>query len=89
MSEPSSSESQLLTVAEAAAWLAVSRATVNRLATAGQLRKVKIGGSARFRARDVVDLIERGTDAKDDDPAGMPGRVETVAGVDGQGHGTA
>lgn len=49
----------LLTVRQTAAELAVCRATVYNLITAGELRRVKIGKAARIPLDDVRALIER------------------------------
>jgi excisionase family DNA binding protein len=47
-------DSDLLDVAEAADYLGgVSPRTVHRLVARGQLRKVKIGGSTRFRRTEL------------------------------------
>ena len=51
---------QLLRITEVAEWLAVSVPTVNRLARAGELERVHIGGSTRYRRADVEALIARG-----------------------------
>ena len=50
----------LLTVRDVAERLAISLATVQRLARAGELTKVTIGGSVRFEPGDVDGLVERG-----------------------------
>jgi excisionase family DNA binding protein len=52
-------ESQLRSITDVAEQLAVSRSTVHRLAEAGLLRKLHIGGSVRFLAADVASLIGR------------------------------
>jgi excisionase family DNA binding protein len=52
----------LLTVDQVAQRLAVSQATVYRLVAAGQLSKLRIGGSTRFRGADVDALIEGSED---------------------------
>ncbi len=51
---------RLLTVEEVASRLAVSRWTVYRLVRAGDLNRIRVGGSTRFRLADVKTLIERG-----------------------------
>jgi excisionase family DNA binding protein len=51
---------RLLTVHEVTARLAVSRATVWRLADRGELTRVRIGGSVRFEADDIERLIACG-----------------------------
>ena len=51
---------RLLTVQEVARRLAVSRWTVYRLVRTGDLQKIRVGGSIRFRAADVETLIQRG-----------------------------
>ena len=40
--------------------LSVSIRTVDRLCAAGELKKVFVGGSVRFRWEDIVRLIEAG-----------------------------
>ncbi len=47
----------LLTVKEAAAWLAISPATCYRLMERGTLRSLKIGGARRVRLSDLQELI--------------------------------
>jgi excisionase family DNA binding protein len=47
----------LLTTGDVANRLNVSVATVYRLASAGRLRKINIGGSTRFAAEDVDSLV--------------------------------
>jgi excisionase family DNA binding protein len=49
----------LLTVKEAAAWLAISPATCYRLMERGTLRSLKIGGARRVRLSDLQALITR------------------------------
>ena len=53
-------EDGLLKVAEAAAFLSVSRATLYALMNCGQLPFVKIGRSRRVPRRAVVELAARG-----------------------------
>lgn len=50
---------QLLRTREVAERLGVSTRTVERLAKAGELVRVRIGGSTRFSAADVDALVER------------------------------
>jgi excisionase family DNA binding protein len=47
----------LLSVKEAAAWLAISPATCYRLMERGVLRSIKIGGARRIRFTDLQSLI--------------------------------
>jgi excisionase family DNA binding protein len=47
----------LLTLKEAAAWLAISPATCYRLMERGTLRSLKIGGARRVRLSDLQALI--------------------------------
>jgi excisionase family DNA binding protein len=47
----------LLSVKEAAAWLAISPATCYRLMERGTLRSIKIGGARRIRLTDLQSLI--------------------------------
>jgi excisionase family DNA binding protein len=54
-------EQRLLSVVEVGALLGVSRPTVHRLVSSGQLAVVKIGDRTLFRPRDVQALIERST----------------------------
>jgi excisionase family DNA binding protein len=54
-------EPQLLTRREAWTQLRVSRATLDRLASTGQLRRIKIGATTRFRRTDLEKLISRHT----------------------------
>jgi excisionase family DNA binding protein len=49
----------LLTVNEAAGYLALSRSKVYDLMNAGEIPWVKIGSNRRIRAKDVRELIER------------------------------
>ena len=49
----------LLTVKEAAAWLAISPATCYRLMERGCLPSVKIGAARRVRATDLQSLIAK------------------------------
>ena len=51
---------KLISVKDAAKLMSISRRTVERLVSAGDLpRPVKIGKSSRFRIRDIIDYIER------------------------------
>jgi excisionase family DNA binding protein len=50
----------LLRVRDVAERLSVSEPTVRRLVSSGELRRVRLGGSVRFRPQDVEALIERG-----------------------------
>jgi len=47
----------LLSVKEAAVWLAISPATCYRLMERGVLRSIKIGGARRIRVTDLQSLI--------------------------------
>ena len=50
---------KLVSVNDAAKLMAISRRTVERLVSAGDLpRPVKIGKSSRFRIRDIINYIE-------------------------------
>jgi excisionase family DNA binding protein len=49
---------RLLSVGAAAAYLGVSRATVERLVYRGELPMVKIAGSTRYDVEDLDDYIE-------------------------------
>ncbi len=51
----------LLTPADVALHLGVSVATVSRLASAGKLRRIRIGGSTRYAIVDVEALISHST----------------------------
>src|SRR6185369_7190859 len=72
---------QLLTVAEVLAVLRVSRATLWRLTSRGDLPVVRIGDRTLFRPRDVARFVERSSSphyargGKPDDgrPAVLPG----------------
>lgn len=48
---------KLLTVADLCAFLQVSRSTVNRLVSAGEIPVVKIGGSIRFSPAAVERFV--------------------------------
>ena len=51
---------KLISVKDAAKLMSISRRTVERLVSAGDLpRPVKIGKSSRFRIRDIIDYIEK------------------------------
>ena len=50
-------EERLLTADETAAYLKVCRDTVYRLARAGQIPSVRVGGQWRFRERDIRDWL--------------------------------
>jgi len=51
---------RLLTKREVATVLGMSTRSVDRLVERGELRRVRIGGAARFLPSDVDGLIERG-----------------------------
>jgi excisionase family DNA binding protein len=51
----------LLTIAEVARLISVSRQTVWRLVQEGVLTKVTIKGSSRYRRSDILNLIIKGT----------------------------
>lgn len=74
-------EPQLLRAREVAERLAVSEPTVWRLSRAGELPRVRVGGSTRFRRDDVTRLIERNVSLNDEDPAGRRGLVQKPAGL--------
>jgi excisionase family DNA binding protein len=57
--QSSESPRRLLAFTEAAKYLAVSRATIERLAYRGELPIVKVGGSTRFDVGDLNDYIDR------------------------------
>ena len=51
---------KLISVKEAAKLMAISRRTLERLVSAGDLpRPLKIGGCSRFRIKDITAYIER------------------------------
>ena len=51
---------KLVSVNDAAKLMAISRRTVERLVSGGDLpRPIKIGGCSRFRIRDITAYIER------------------------------
>ena len=50
---------ELLTVAETAAFLRISKSGVRRLQQARQLPFIKIGGSVRFAKRDLLAYLAR------------------------------
>ena len=83
-------EPRLLRVREVATLLAVSEPTVWRLTHAGELTRVRVGGSTRFLLSDVESLVRRGarsrTTEKERDPASGPSLVEETA-VRGSRHG--
>jgi excisionase family DNA binding protein len=57
--ELSRTSDRLLTKLQVAALLEVSGRTVDRLASAGELQRIRIGGSTRFRVADVQALVDR------------------------------
>lgn len=59
-------DDRLLTPAETAQRLGVSRRSVERLAERGVLERVKVLGATRFRASDVAAIVAHGTDAPAD-----------------------
>lgn len=77
----------LLTTKQVADALAISATSVRRLAAAGQLETVKLGGSVRFRVGEIEELVRRGTELeKGEEPAVRP-TLQRHADVGG-GHGT-
>ena len=51
---------KLVSVNEVAKLMAISRRTVERLVSGGDLpRPIKIGGCSRFRIKDITSYIER------------------------------
>ena len=51
---------KLISVKEAAKLMAISRRTLERLVSVGDLpRPLKIGGCSRFRIKDITGYIER------------------------------
>lgn len=60
----------LLTVADVAEMLQVSKPTVHRMKATGRLRAVRFGRSLRFRPDDVAALIDAATEAPDPDASG-------------------
>lgn len=79
---------KLLTVADLCAFLQVSRSTVNRLVSAGEIPVVKIGGSIRFSPA-AVERFVRCSETKAAPPrktvrvAGKPAAVEPFRYVPG------
>lgn len=57
-SHPATTE-PLLRVRDVAALLDMSTRSVERLIASGELPRVRISGSVRFRSEDVRDLVER------------------------------
>ena len=56
-------ETQLLTVAEAAAEVRVSKMTVYRMIHSGELRAIRVGRSFRVRREDWNDYLRRESQA--------------------------
>lgn len=54
---------QLLTPQQTADALGVSKATLDRLASDGQLRRVKVRGATRYSAGDLATYVDRVTEA--------------------------
>jgi excisionase family DNA binding protein len=50
---------ELLTVAEAAAFLTISKSGIRRLQQARQLPFIKVGGSVRFAKRDLLTYLAK------------------------------
>lgn len=72
----------LLTIPEVAQRLGVSSSTVRRLVDRGELARVRVGRSVRFREADLAGLIDSRNSAHEArDPAGRPGRAGTVDGA--------
>jgi excisionase family DNA binding protein len=59
----SPAEKRLLTRDQVADMLGFDKRTVDRYATIGELTRIKIGRSTRFREEDVQGLIARGVQA--------------------------
>ncbi len=55
--EPENRRQRLLPISAAAAYLGVSRATVERLVSRGQLPVVKVGASTRYDVEDLDGFI--------------------------------
>lgn len=55
--DPTRDPDRLLTVAELARRLSLGDATVRKLARAGQLPALQVGGQLRFRWADVVEAL--------------------------------
>ena len=75
----------LMTAGEVAEALGVSSQTVRRLDRRGELPRVQIGRSTRYRPEDVACLIQQKLSIRDEDPTGRQGLVENPAGRDQQG----
>ncbi|MGH2758050.1 MAG: helix-turn-helix domain-containing protein [Actinomycetota bacterium] len=58
MARSSSSISRLLTVAEVATLMRVSRMTVYRLIRRGQLKAIRVGRNYRVRENDLSEYLE-------------------------------
>jgi excisionase family DNA binding protein len=71
----------LLTEREVAELFSVTPRTVRNWARAGELNRVRVGGTTRYRVDDIENLIYPVNDAR---PAGEPGAVTTSAGGDGR-----
>lgn len=54
---------RLLTPQQTADVLGISRATVERLAADGELKRLKVRGSVRFNAADLTAYVERRMEA--------------------------
>ena len=76
---------QLMTAGEVADLLGVSSQTVRRLDRRGELPRVQIGRSTRYRPEDVACLIQQKLSIRDEDPTGRRGLVENPAGREKQG----
>lgn len=70
---PLSPQTQLLREREVAEAYGLSGRTIRRLVADGQLPRVRIGGSIRYRLVDVEGLITRGLESEhESDPAVLP-----------------
>lgn len=54
---------RLLTAAQAADALGISKATIERLAADGEIKRLKVRGSVRFNAADLTAYVDRVMDA--------------------------
>ncbi len=75
------SDQALLTIPDVARRLGLSPSTVRRLVRRGELPRIRVGRSVRFREADLTELIDSGRSSQEArDPAGGPGRAAADAG---------